>query len=72
MNLFENWIIKTVDFFKGAGMFLTFPRLVGIAQLVRAPDCDSGCRGFESRYSPQSLNNMSFLTLLYEFERNTL
>jgi hypothetical protein len=29
-----------------------FRRLVGIAQLVRAPDCDSGCRGFESRYSP--------------------
>ena len=26
--------------------------MVGIAQLVRAPDCDSGGRGFESRYSP--------------------
>lgn len=38
--------------------FITLPRfkrLVGIAQLVRAPDCDSGCRGFESRYSPHFL-----------------
>ena len=24
----------------------------GIAQLVRAPDCGSGGRGFESHYSP--------------------
>lgn len=39
--------------------FITLPtlqRLVGIAQLVRAPDCDSGCRGFESRYSPHFFN----------------
>ena len=27
--------------------------LVGVAQLVRVPDCDSGCRGFESPRSPQ-------------------
>ena len=26
--------------------------MVGIAQLVRAPDCGSGCRGFESHYPP--------------------
>ena len=27
--------------------------MAGIAQLVRAPDCGSGGRGFKSRYSPQ-------------------
>lgn len=27
--------------------------MAGVAQLVRVPDCDSGCRGFESRHSPQ-------------------
>ncbi len=26
--------------------------MVGIAQLVRVPDCDSGGRGFNSHYSP--------------------
>ena len=26
--------------------------VVGVAQLVRAPDCGSGCRGFESLYPP--------------------
>lgn len=26
--------------------------MVGVAQLVRAPDCGSGCRGFESPHSP--------------------
>ena len=26
--------------------------MVGIAQLVRAPDCDSGGRGFDSHCSP--------------------
>ena len=25
---------------------------MGVAQLVRAPDCGSGCRGFESLYPP--------------------
>ena len=29
--------------------------MAGIAQLVRAPDCGSGGRGFKSRYSPQAL-----------------
>ena len=31
--------------------------MVGIAQLVRAPDCGSGGREFESHYPPQ--NNMT-------------
>ena len=26
--------------------------MVGVAQLVRVPDCDSGCRGFESHRPP--------------------
>ncbi len=26
--------------------------VVGVAQLVRVPDCDSGCRGFESHRPP--------------------
>ena len=29
-----------------------FHWMVGVAQLVRAPDCDSGCRGFESGHPP--------------------
>ena len=29
--------------------------MVGIAQSVRAPDCGSGGRGFESRYPPHPL-----------------
>jgi hypothetical protein len=35
--------------------------MVGVAQLVRAPDCGSGGRGFETRHSPHtfSLNNQS-------------
>src|SRR5215831_1721938 len=28
--------------------------MVGVAQLVRVPDCDSGCRGFESHRPPHS------------------
>lgn len=27
--------------------------MVDVAQLVRVPDCDSGCRGFESHHPPQ-------------------
>ena len=30
------------------------PSAAGVAQLVRAPDCGSGCRRFESDHSPQS------------------
>ena len=26
--------------------------MVGVAQLVRVPDCDSGCRGFEPHRPP--------------------
>ena len=29
--------------------------MVGVAQLVRAPDCGSGGRGFDSHHSPQKL-----------------
>lgn len=29
-----------------------FLKTVDVAQLVRAPDCDSGGRGFEPRLSP--------------------
>ena len=29
------------------------PFMVGVAQLVRAPDCGSGGRGFETRHPPQ-------------------
>ena len=32
-----------------------FEYVVGIAQLVVAPDCGSGCRGFESHYPPQNV-----------------
>jgi hypothetical protein len=28
------------------------PAMVGVAQLVRAPGCGPGCRGFESHRSP--------------------
>ena len=30
--------------------------MVGMAQLVSAPDCGSGGRGFESRYPPLTLS----------------
>ncbi len=47
--------------------------MVGIAQLVRAPDCGSGCRGFESHYPP-SMNNIEseieMLLYRYEFVKN--
>ena len=60
VTLQEGWVMEVFDTYRGIniafpGRFITvarFRRLVGIAQLVRAPDCDSGCRGFESRYSP--------------------
>ena len=29
-------------------------RMVGVAQLVRAPDCGSGGRGFETRHPPHT------------------
>ncbi len=34
-----------------------------VAQLVRAPDCGSGGRGFEPHLSPQKLREWSFLFL---------
>lgn len=27
--------------------------MVGVVQIGRTPDCDSGCHGFESHHSPQ-------------------
>ena len=39
--------------------------MVGVAQLVRVPDCDSGCRGFDPRRPPQ------FVSRRHETARNT-
>src|SRR5580658_6851166 len=36
-----------------AGVGTPFEGVAGVAQLVRAPDCDSGCRRFEPGHSPQ-------------------
>ena len=35
--------------------------MVGIAQLVRAPGCGPGGRGFESHYSPHIDNNIQYI-----------
>ena len=37
-------------------------RMASIAQLVRAPDCDSGGRGFETLCSPSSSMPQEFTT----------
>jgi hypothetical protein len=34
--------------------------MVDVAQLVRAPDCDSGGRGFEPRLSPEASERRLF------------
>ena len=34
--------------------------MVGVAQLVRAPDCGSGGRGFKSHHSPQKASIWGF------------
>ena len=34
-------------------LYLHPPKMEIVAQLVRAPDCGSGGRGFETRLSPQ-------------------
>jgi hypothetical protein len=47
-----NLRIKIIDFPKEIYMFCVHFRLVIVAQLVRAPDCGSGGRGFEPRLSP--------------------
>ena len=36
--------------------------MVAVVQLVRAPDCDSGCRGFESHQPP-----IHYLLLVFFF-----
>ena len=35
--------------------------MVGIAQLVSAPDCGSGDRGFESHHSPSAVKSQYLL-----------
>ena len=42
---------------------------VGIAQLVRAPGCGPGGRGFESHYSPHSKKAQYLLGFLLDFNR---
>jgi hypothetical protein len=37
--------------------------VAGVAQLVRAPDCGSGCRRFDSGHSPQK--NILFVIPLF-------
>ena len=39
--------------------------MVGIAQLVSAPDCGSGGLGFESRYPPCSFYGQAYIILGY-------
>lgn len=42
-------------------------RLVGVAQLVRAPGCGPGGRGFETPRPPQTLSNLHMQRRLNEF-----
>ena len=41
--------------------------MVDIAQLVRAPDCGSGGRGFESHYSPTFYEEGTSINILVPF-----
>ena len=41
--------------------------MVGVAQLVRAPDCGSGCRGFESHLPPQTRGDRGHPGPLFSF-----
>ena len=44
--------------------------MVGIVQLVRAPDCGSGCRGFESHYPPHKKSiNILFILFFMGFSQ---
>ena len=43
--------------------------MAGVAQLVRASDCGSEGRGFETRHSPHSLE-INSLVLQYKFTAN--
>ena len=40
--------------------------MVGMVQLVSAPDCGSGCRGFESHYPPFSFIFILACSIRYE------
>ena len=42
--------------------------MVGIAQLVSAPDCGSGGQGFESLYPPFRLGSAMFVVVANFFE----
>ena len=50
---FESLLAYQVSFL-GIVSKLCHLYVVGVAQLVRAPDCGSGCRGFESHLPPQT------------------
>ena len=41
--------------------------MVGVAQLVRAPDCGSGCRGFESHLPPHKRGDRGHPGPLFSF-----
>ena len=41
--------------------------MVGIAQLVRAPDCGSGGRGFEFHYPPHKIRFLNGFFYIFNF-----
>ena len=47
-------MVAGIQFFKMSNLFM-----VGMAQLVSAPDCGSGGRGFESHYPPFSYGSLA-------------
>lgn len=50
--------------------YICSPQTVIVAQLVRAPDCGSGGRGFESRLSPPSprvVNNLFMAARFFKY-----
>lgn len=48
----------------------------GHSSVGRAPDCDSGCRGFKPRWSPQISSQVQLLGYLFEtlqkFQRRSI
>ena len=54
MSLYSNCCHFVVEFWSNTRTLRAFQTVMaGVAQLVRAPDCGSGGRGFKSRRSPQ-------------------
>ena len=43
--------------------------MVGMVQLVSAPDCGSGCRGFESHYPPFFIFNFENENLIMGYRQ---